>query len=809
MGKLFISMLNGRSNRIGAAFGVVVALHLFLALSLARAEDGAEGARVVLPRPQYFIAEPTPNDSGAHITLRWPRAEGERKDYQYVIYVSRDPHWRWFECRRIAADSGFVTDPDVAAYYPYRFSEGEEHFAIVEPAGALTVQLGEETVQYRECIPWLDREMQYLAWIKDAAGKLRSCRRLLVEMEQQLARRGALENRYASWESGWNDELRKLKAEYVAVFGAPGGDADFDVLEVVRRLEQRKAELQSGSAGGGGVAERLEAVRLKLKALARARQLEGYLRAARRRRAQIAAAIDENVGAFFRSAAGFALVSTLVHCETTLQLGSYAGVSPEAVTPRQAAGLLPGLRRELEEARRRASASDATAKDYDAYDRLRYVEHLASAYVQRAERQASLEEIENDLLWNLASVLGRWPLPAGVEAEAEQPDAARLGELLALCQEALERLERERGRAAIENWRAARKAFGQAQRQWVLARVSLLRKRYESRAFGRPPASYYAREITRLVPLLVGSEKRFRKLLRSHARRRYYFRLGVASAGQEPEEPLELLASAAARASLFDFSKLTNLVFALVFAGAVVGMISVARRRPQLYIRKIAGLDAVDEAIGRATEMGKPVLFVHGLTGIGSISVIASLNILSRIARHVAEYETDLLVVNNDPLVYSVSYEVVQEGYMEAGRPDAFKPDNVVMVASEQFPYVAAVAGIMSRNQPAANLFMGYFYAESLILAEAGALTGAIQIAGTDSFTQLPFFITTCDYTLMGEELYAASAYLSREPKLLGTIKAQDIGKSILLAAIPLGTALVWAGVNVLKVLFTAYEKAD
>jgi len=808
MGKLFISMLNGRGNRIGAAFRAVVALHLFLALSLARAENGAGGAQIVLPRPQYLIAEPTPNDSGAHITLRWPRAQGEWKDYQYVIYVSRDPHWRWFECRRIATDSGFVTDPDVAAYYPYRFSEGEEHFAIVEPAGALTVQLEGETVQYRECIPWLDREMQYLAWIKDAAGKLRSCESLLVEMEQQLVRRGALENRYASRESGWNEELRKLKAGYVAAFGVPGDDADFDVLEVVRQLERRKAELQSGSAGGG-MAGQLETVRLKLKALARARQLEEYLQAARRRRAQIAAAIDENVRAFLQSAAGFALVSTLVHCETALQLSSYAGVSPEAISPQQAARLLPELRRELKEARRRASATDATAKDYDAYDRLRYVERLASAYVQRAERQASLEKIENDLLWNLASVLGQWPLPGSVEAEEEQPDAARLGELLALRQKALERLEREPGQAAIENWRAARKAFGQAQREWVLARTSLLRRRYESRAFGRPPAPYYEREITRLVPLLVSSEKRFRKLVRSHARRRYYFRLGVVSAGQEPEEPVELLASAAARASLFDLSKLTNFVFALVFAGAVVGMISVARRRPHLYIRKIAGLDAVDEAIGRATEMGKPVLFAHGLTGIGSISVIASLNILSRIARHVAEYETDLLVVNNDPIVYSVSYEVVQEGYMEAGRPDAFKPDNVVMVASEQFPYVAAVAGIMSRSQPAANLFMGYFYAESLILAEAGALTGAIQIAGTDSFTQLPFFITTCDYTLMGEELYAASAYLSREPKLLGTIKAQDIGKSILLAAIPLGTALVWAGVNVLKVLFTAYDKAD
>jgi hypothetical protein len=205
--------------------------------------------------------------------------------------------------------------------------------------------------------------------------------------------------------------------------------------------------------------------------------------------------------------------------------------------------------------------------------------------------------------------------------------------------------------------------------------------------------------------------------------------------------------------------------------------------------------------------MGKPAVFVHGLSGVGDISVMASLSILSRIARRIAEYDSDLLVVNNDPIVYSVSYEVVQEGYMEAGRPDAFKPDNIFMAASEQFPYVAAVAGIMARRKPAANFFMGYFYAEALILAEAGAMTGAIQIAGTDSFTQLPFFVTTCDYTLMGEELYAAGAYLSREPKMLGTLKAQDVCKAVLLGILALGAVLGSMGVPLVRILFTAYEK--
>jgi hypothetical protein len=107
----------------------------------------------------------------------------------------------------------------------------------------------------------------------------------------------------------------------------------------------------------------------------------------------------------------------------------------------------------------------------------------------------------------------------------------------------------------------------------------------------------------------------------------------------------------------------------------------------------------------------------------------------------------------------------------------------------------------MTREKPATNFFIGYFWAESLILAETGAATGAIQIAGTDAVMQLPFFITSCDYTLMGEELYAASAYLSREPLLLGALKGQDYGKAIIIGVlIAASLAALLAGLPVLKI---------
>jgi len=264
------------------------------------------------------------------------------------------------------------------------------------------------------------------------------------------------------------------------------------------------------------------------------------------------------------------------------------------------------------------------------------------------------------------------------------------------------------------------------------------------------------------------------------------------------------IASVTPKGNWFNWKKLNNFIILIAFSTLVLWFIEHAKKNPNLYLRKISGLDAIDDALGRATEMGKPVLYVHGLNGMGSISTIAAVNILGRIAIRVAEYDTTLKVSNIDPIVLSVSQEVVKESYLEAGRPDAYVEDNVFMAASEQFPYVAAVSGIMIREKPAANFFMGYFYAESLILAETGAATGAIQIAATDSYTQLPFFITTCDYTLIGEELYAASAYLSREPLLLGSLRAQDIAKGIIITALVVGAALATVGIGFISFLFKA-----
>jgi len=203
----------------------------------------------------------------------------------------------------------------------------------------------------------------------------------------------------------------------------------------------------------------------------------------------------------------------------------------------------------------------------------------------------------------------------------------------------------------------------------------------------------------------------------------------------------------------------------------------------EIYLRKIPGLQALEEAVGRATEMGKSVLFVPGIMDLDQVETVTGLNLLGHVAEYTAKYETSLNVPVSRSIVMEAGREICKESYLKSGRPDLYYDDMVHYISDEQFAYAAGVNGIMEREKPAACFYLGKFYAESLILAETGNSIGAIQIAGTGSPAQIPFFVTACDYTLIGEEFFTASAYLSNKPELVGSIKGQDIVKLLVMIA--------------------------
>lgn len=255
-------------------------------------------------------------------------------------------------------------------------------------------------------------------------------------------------------------------------------------------------------------------------------------------------------------------------------------------------------------------------------------------------------------------------------------------------------------------------------------------------------------------------------------------------------------------AQWFNWERINVFVGVLLLCGFIIYYINQAKAGKELFIRRIAGLEAVDEAVGRATEMGKKIFYIPGTQDMDNVQTIAGVTILGRVAEMAAQYETWLEVPVSRSLVMVTAKEVVKEAYSKAGRPDAFQEDQVHYLTDDQFGYAAGIDGMVVREKPATMFYMGAFYAESLILAETGNSIGAIQIAGTAMPSQLPFFVAACDYTLIGEELFAASAYLSKEPKLLGSLKGQDVGKGVILVAIVVGVVLETFGIWQLSNLF-------
>jgi hypothetical protein len=238
------------------------------------------------------------------------------------------------------------------------------------------------------------------------------------------------------------------------------------------------------------------------------------------------------------------------------------------------------------------------------------------------------------------------------------------------------------------------------------------------------------------------------------------------------------------------------ILLVLLVAGYV--FMEQARLGKDFPVRRIPAFDAIEEAIARSVEMGRPV---HMTFGFGSISssmapqYVAGLGVLAHVARLCGKYGAKLIATLGVPEAIATTEEIVREGYYSAGRPELFDPAyNVRYLTDQQFAYASAVQATIVRENVGANIVVGPFYAESLIFMEAGNMVGAFQIAGTARETQIPFFVLVADYSFIGEEIFAAGALASGDRETLASIRAQDVGKFISIVLIVLGVVALLAG---------------
>lgn len=238
----------------------------------------------------------------------------------------------------------------------------------------------------------------------------------------------------------------------------------------------------------------------------------------------------------------------------------------------------------------------------------------------------------------------------------------------------------------------------------------------------------------------------------------------------------------------------------LILLAPVIYYIYKAKAGKKLFIRRIPGIDAIEEAIGRSIELGRPVSFTTGLTNVSPV-LYAVLGVLKHVAKSVARYKEPLLVPQYNPEVLAIVEDVVQDSYRSVNKLSYYDPKGIRFLSEAQFAYASGYMGMMHREKVGSAFLFGYFAAESLILAEAGRQVGAMQVGASISPEQVAFFICACDYTLIGEELFAASAYLSEDPIQVGSLAGQDIAKIFIFILIISGILIV-----TLKEVFKFYS---
>jgi hypothetical protein len=241
--------------------------------------------------------------------------------------------------------------------------------------------------------------------------------------------------------------------------------------------------------------------------------------------------------------------------------------------------------------------------------------------------------------------------------------------------------------------------------------------------------------------------------------------------------------------------------FGATYALAKYGHLT-ARMRP------LKALEALPEAMGRAAEVGRPVVCTIGpprvQRGDEVAMALAGLAVLRHVCKLAGELKVKVLSTTRYAEWIPAMDAAMRGGYLESGNPGLYNKDtDLQYMGSEGVSWHLGTMGLIARSRAASTIMVGFFGFEAMLLTEASSAVGAVQIGGTATMKSLPFLVAGCDYSLIGEEIYAAGAYLSQNNMQGATIFAQDIAKFAALLLILVGSIASTVGFGTLAAILS------
>lgn len=194
-------------------------------------------------------------------------------------------------------------------------------------------------------------------------------------------------------------------------------------------------------------------------------------------------------------------------------------------------------------------------------------------------------------------------------------------------------------------------------------------------------------------------------------------------------------------------------------------------------LRPLPGMEELPGLVGRSAETGQPLHVSVGVAGVGAATTAetwAGLSVLEKLADEAAGCGTPLTVTVSDATVLPVAQDILWRAYARNGNPEGYDPTQVQLVSPDAMAYAAGVAGILERETLTANVMIGSFGDEYLLMGETGARRGVRQIVGAADPRTLAFVYASADETLMGEEMFAGGAYTRRLPVQIASLLVED-----------------------------------
>jgi hypothetical protein len=137
-----------------------------------------------------------------------------------------------------------------------------------------------------------------------------------------------------------------------------------------------------------------------------------------------------------------------------------------------------------------------------------------------------------------------------------------------------------------------------------------------------------------------------------------------------------------------------------------------------------------------------------------------------------------------------LAQDTLRAAYDQAGARERFRATSARMLGPTPFAYAAALPGMLATENVSVHILNGSFGVEGALAAEFGRQAHAYVLAGSDDVPAQALMYAVADEPLIGEELFAAGAYLNLGPMHIASLRVQDIARTILIGAILAGTAL-------------------